>query len=294
MKEQKKGFTIVEITLAMTFLAILLVAIATLIMRITNIYQKGLAMRGINATGTEIIDDMTRTISSASYLVDIHSQDASMGGNGILTYDNNYSLVDKYYYAYTKFNEENYKGAGVHVQYYGVLCTGNYSYIWNTARALDENRTSSDFVLVNDKKVKLVRVYDRSQKQCDPTYNPSPGDLDKSSLMYQVASGRRPIKISLAEEDVVEIINEDELDLALYEFNVTPATQSAVTRQSFISANFILATRQGGININANGDHCRGENNEFRDEYDSSMFNYCAVNKFTFSARTGGNSNKEG
>ena len=37
MKEHKKGFTIIEITLAMTFLAILMVSIATLIMRITNI-----------------------------------------------------------------------------------------------------------------------------------------------------------------------------------------------------------------------------------------------------------------
>ena len=59
MKEHKKGFTIIEITLAMTFLAILMVSIATLIMRVTNIYQKGLAMRAINATGTEIIEVKT-------------------------------------------------------------------------------------------------------------------------------------------------------------------------------------------------------------------------------------------
>lgn len=285
MKEHKKGFTIIEITLAMTFLAILMVSIATLIMRITNIYQKGLAMRAINATGTEIIEDITRTVGAASYLVDIHSQDAELGGNGVMEYDNNYKLVEKYYYDYTVYNE-NHNGKNFNVQYFGVLCTGDYSYIWNTARALDPDFTAKNFITVNGEKIKMVRVYDREQTQCNKDKNGSVANLAKRNYL--------PVTINVPEDNVVELINNDEMDLALYEFNVTPATQSAITRQSFISANFILATRQGGININANGDFCRGEDNEFKDEYEGTMFNYCAVNKFSFSARTGGNADKEG
>lgn len=285
MKEHKKGFTIIEITLAMTFLAILMVSIATLIMRVTNIYQKGLAMRAINATGTEIIEDITRTVGAASYLVDIHSQDAELGGNGVMEYDNNYKLVEKYYYDYTVYNE-NHNGKNFNVQYFGVLCTGDYSYIWNTARALDPDFTTKNFITVNGEKVKMVRVYDREQTQCNKDKNGSVANLAKRNYL--------PVTINVPEDNVVELINNDEMDLALYEFNVTPATQSAITRQSFISANFILATRQGGININANGDFCRGEDNEFKDEYEGTMFNYCAVNKFSFSARTGGNADKEG
>ena len=285
MKEHKKGFTIIEITLAMTFLAILMVSIATLIMRVTNIYQKGLAMRAINATGTEIIEDITRTVGAASYLVDIHSQDAELGGNGVMEYDNNYKLVEKYYYDYTVYNE-NHNGKNFNVQYFGVLCTGDYSYIWNTARALDPDFTTKNFITVNGEKVKMVRVYDREQTQCNKDKNGSVANLVKRNYL--------PVTISVPVDNVVELINNDEMDLALYEFNVTPATQSAITRQSFISANFILATRQGGININANGDFCRGEDNEFKDEYEGTMFNYCAVNKFSFSARTGGNADKEG
>ena len=280
MKEHKKGFTIIEITLAMTFLAILMVSIATLIMRVTNIYQKGLAMRAINATGTEIIEDITRTVGAASYLVDIHSQDAELGGN-----DNNYKLVEKYYYDYTVYNE-NHNGKNFNVQYFGVLCTGDYSYIWNTARALDPDFTTKNFITVNGEKVKMVRVYDREQTQCNKDKNGSVANLAKRNYL--------PVTINVPADNVVELINNDEMDLALYEFNITPATQSAITRQSFISANFILATRQGGININANGDFCRGEDNEFKDEYEGTMFNYCAVNKFSFSARTGGNADKEG
>ena len=285
MKEHKKGFTIIEITLAMTFLAILMVSIATLIMRVTNIYQKGLAMRAINATGTEIIEDITRTVGAASYLVDIHSQDAELGGNGVMEYDNNYKLVEKYYYDYTAYNE-NHNGKNFNVQYFGVLCTGDYSYIWNTARALDPDFTTKNFITVNGEKVKMVRVYDREQTQCNKDKNGSVANLAKRNYL--------PVTINVPADNVVELINNDEMDLALYEFNITPATQSAITRQSFISANFILATRQGGININANGDFCRGEDNEFKDEYEGTMFNYCAVNKFSFSARTGGNADKEG
>ena len=285
MKEHKKGFTIIEITLAMTFLAILMVSIATLIMRVTNIYQKGLAMRAINATGTEIIEDITRTVGAASYLVDIHSQDAELGGNGVMEYDNNYKLVEKYYYDYTVYNE-NHNGKNFNVQYFGVLCTGDYSYIWNTARALDPDFTAKNFITVNGEKVKMVRVYDREQTQCNKDKNGSVANLAKRNYL--------PLTINVPADNVVELINNDEMDLALYEFNITPATQSAITRQSFISANFILATRQGGININANGDFCRGEDNEFKDEYEGTMFNYCAVNKFSFSARTGGNADKEG
>ena len=285
MKEHKKGFTIIEITLAMTFLAILMVSIATLIMRITNIYQKGLAMRAINAAGTEIIEDITRTVGAASYLVDIHSQDAELGGNGVMEYDNNYKLVEKYYYDYTVYNE-NHNGKNFNVQYFGVLCTGDYSYIWNTARALDPDFTTKNFITVNGEKVKMVRVYDREQTQCNKDKNGSVANLAKRNYL--------PVTINVPADNVVELINNDEMDLALYEFNITPATQSAITRQSFISANFILATRQGGININANGDFCRGEDNEFKDEYEGTMFNYCAVNKFSFSARTGGNADKEG
>ena len=285
MKEHKKGFTIIEITLAMAFLAILMVSIATLIMRVTNIYQKGLAMRAINATGTEIIEDITRTVGAASYLVDIHSQDAELGGNGVMEYDNNYKLVEKYYYDYTVYNE-NHDGKNFNVQYFGVLCTGDYSYIWNTARALDPDFTTKNFITVNGEKVKMVRVYDREQTQCNKDKNGSVANLAKRNYL--------PVTINVPADNVVELINNDEMDLALYEFNITPATQSAITRQSFISANFILATRQGGININANGDFCRGKDNEFKDEYEGPMFNYCAVNKFSFSARTGGNADKEG
>jgi hypothetical protein len=70
-----------------------------------------------------------------------------------------------------------------------------------------------------------------------------------------------------------------------------PATQSVTTKQAFVNISFILATLKGGVNIKANGDYCRGSGVEEFDNYD---FDYCAVNKFNFSVRTGGNARRKG
>ena len=94
-----------------------------------------------------------------------------------------------------------------------------------------------------------------------------------------------------ASTEPVELINRDEIDLAIYSFKITPATQSIRTKQAFLSASFILATLRGGVNIMSNGDFCQGEG---VDEFKSDDFAYCAVNKFNFSMRTGGNANREG
>ena len=64
-KQQKKAFTIIEFMLAMTFLAILLMGIATLTMRVLEIYRKGLALRAVNATGRDILNDLSRVVSGS-------------------------------------------------------------------------------------------------------------------------------------------------------------------------------------------------------------------------------------
>ena len=58
---------------------------------------------------------------------------------------------------------------------------------------------------------------------------------------------------------------------------------------------FILATYRGGVNIKSNGDFCEGSDSKdgTRDSTDSDEmtlndFDYCAVNKFNFSARATG------
>ena len=49
----KKGFTLVELSLAIVFISILLLTIGFLTVHITSVYQKGLAMKAVNATAKE-------------------------------------------------------------------------------------------------------------------------------------------------------------------------------------------------------------------------------------------------
>lgn len=101
------------------------------------------------------------------------------------------------------------------------------------------------------------------------------------------------------------MIEDNESDLAMYNFTIFPATQHATTKQIFYSGMFILATYRGGVNIKSNGDFCEGSDNEdgSRDldsngnsEMTMNDFDYCAVNKFNFSARATGETgiNKHG
>ena len=61
----KKGFTLVELSLAIVFISILLLTIGFLTVHITSVYQKGLAMKAVNATAKELIDDVSRSIAGS-------------------------------------------------------------------------------------------------------------------------------------------------------------------------------------------------------------------------------------
>ena len=60
MKDQKnRGFTILELTLAMTFLSFIMLFVMTVLLQIMNIYNKGIAMTQINQVGRQINDDIS-------------------------------------------------------------------------------------------------------------------------------------------------------------------------------------------------------------------------------------------
>lgn len=64
-KNLSKGFTLIELMLAMTFVAALLIAIALTVIQISNIYNKGLTMKEVNQVGRSISDDLVRSISQS-------------------------------------------------------------------------------------------------------------------------------------------------------------------------------------------------------------------------------------
>lgn len=63
-KTNSKGFTLVELMLAMSFIAFLLLFLVAAIMQVTRLYVKGSAIRQINQTGRQVVDDIGTAIRS--------------------------------------------------------------------------------------------------------------------------------------------------------------------------------------------------------------------------------------
>lgn len=65
MTHHKQGFTLVEMMLSMTFIAVLLLAIAALVLQISSIYTKGLTLRAVNDVGRTVTADIQRTLNTS-------------------------------------------------------------------------------------------------------------------------------------------------------------------------------------------------------------------------------------
>ena len=262
----RKGFTIIELVLAMGFLTTILVTIAILLIQIMSIYQKGLSLRAVNTMGQQLIDELTRTVGGSPIVPNINPVP---NDSGIVNEQALATALRRYYISNTIVE------GGRQKQINGVFCTGSYSYIWNTPESDPTNSASPNVLTLQygetgERKIyKMARVVDNTRRICQEAQ----GDSPASNFI-----------ISATDPEPIELINTDEADLYLYDFTVFPATQNTITGQTFYSANFILGTMRGGINIMSNGDYCE----DLASQEMVSDFSYCAVNKFNFAMRATG------
>lgn len=288
-KQGKKGFTIIELLLSMTFLATMLIAIATLTMRILDIYRKGLSLRAINSIGREIISDLTRTIGGSPIVENINPVTT---GEDIDWESINLAYRSYFYESFRPVNSDSTE----EVQAGGIFCTGAYTYIWNTAPAILEYREST--VDLNNTNYYTIQVNKSETDTGAPKFYKFARVPDTKRSGCTTEEGAEPshhlVYTGINESDVVELIGDDEVDLAMYDFLVLPATQNNKTGQIFYSGAFILATTRGGINVLANGDYCTGKDtsNLLDEDVENTRYDmeYCAVNKFNFAMRATGES----
>lgn len=128
---KSNGFTIIELMLAMSFVALLLLAIAMVTMQIGHIYNKGITLRQVNQAGREVTDELQRTIAANS------------------PFD-----------TASRFINQNDLG--------GRLCVGDYSYVWNKGAALT-SETGIQNVYAEpdaDTPIRLVKVADTGATLC--------------------------------------------------------------------------------------------------------------------------------
>ncbi len=104
---RRYGFTLIELMLAMAFVSVLLLAIATIAIQTGKLYNRGLTLKSINQSGREISDSLRRDFLQANA--------GKISGNA--------------------------NSAVVMVQAGGAdrsgrLCLGDYSYVWNVPKVV--------------------------------------------------------------------------------------------------------------------------------------------------------------
>lgn len=312
-KQNKKGFTLIELMLAVAFLGTLLISIAMLTMRLVNMYTKGATMRAVNSVGSAIVDDMNSHITSSTVwtdnLIDSKDKDALEDAKKQYLRVHHYTVTD---------GSSSYEYADS-----GAFCTNSYTYVFNLQPAMLRYREEgySDGTFEKEEKpgylsiktkgssedprpYALARIDDPgcaqfkhlglSQSEVDQI-NKKLVDAGKNSISYMsneyfqgennyFETGTNGFTVLLDGNT-----SDEATDLQLYDFSVMSAAQSKVTNQSLYDIAFVLGTTRGGINVLSTNNYCQKNSNatEYTDYADNTI-SYCSVNRFEFVARQTG------
>lgn len=164
--DNKSGFTLIELMLAMTFIAVLLVAIAITTIQISAIYNKGITLREVNQAGRAVSDELQRSIASAVPFDVTPKIDASPE-----TATSKYVVRD---------------GGG-------RLCLGRYTYAWNYGRAITGGSGAAAVFnkYNNGDPVRFAKVTDPSGSLCaDPTLS-----INRADASEMLTSGDRDLVV---------------------------------------------------------------------------------------------------
>lgn len=211
---RSNGFTLVELMLAMVFISMLLLAIAFTVIKIGDIYNRGATMKSVNQSGRSIVDDMRRTIGSSRP----------------------FDLTTHY--------------SEVH----GRLCTGTYSYVWNSDKITTQNQYENPD---SDTPLKFVRVRDNGAQYCADVYS----------------------RIKLA--DATELLSEGNLAMQILKPWEISNTVGAGSKLYSIRMVISDADKDSIFIDTIDTTSCKPPNDP------DSNINFCAVNQFEFTALAG-------
>ena len=142
----RRGFTLIELSIAIAFLSMLLLIIINTTKGITSTYSKGLSMKKINSVGRDLIDEFTETVVNstpidpkiicAEYYGKNNTDVAKKASYDNCIADNAYKFIyQQHVYGEITSYGQKIKNAPA----FGMFCAGTYSYIWNTGYAFDND-----------------------------------------------------------------------------------------------------------------------------------------------------------
>jgi len=133
-KKQNAGFTLIELILAMTFISILLLAIAMTVIQVGSMYNKGMTLKETNQTGRDIATDIQRDIAASKA----------------------FSLTTDYLVV----------NGGAPANGTGRLCLGSATYIWNLGNTPTGSRIKYSSPAKAAIPINLVKVPDANKLYC--------------------------------------------------------------------------------------------------------------------------------
>lgn len=232
----RRGFTLIELMLAMSFISVLLIAIAMTVIQISNIYNRGITLKDVNQAGRSISAEIQRSVSESP-----------------------------------AFSIE--PGPGSHYiqqDWGGRLCVGQYSYIWNYGKAIEDAKGDTSKLNTYDAKInftkskevlRFIKVLDPSSAYCLDTSK----DIDPTGA--------------------VELLNVGEHNLAIHKFTIQSGLTAvdAKTKQQLYAISFTLGTNDQAALM-----YDSGLNASCKPPGDAgSDIDYCSVNQFDMTIRAG-------
>ena len=289
MRQNLRGFTLVELSLSLVFIATLSLVIALIITNTISSYRRGIVLKQINTVGMGLVDDMRSAIQDSSTksltsecasLLNNESDIASCeenGGQAFVTAVKKASRVE------VSADEIIYN-----IPMIGAFCTGTYSYIWNSGYFFAEKNGDYPKIVGVDKakfvygtgngttltNFKLLKVRDNNRAVCVAASMSS--GLNTNTFDIRNYS-------DTLEEAPIDLLASNDVGLAMYDLTAITPADSPASNSLFYTVSFILGTSQSGLNISSTGNFCATPN-----EYEGQNFDYCAINKFNFAARATG------
>lgn len=185
-RDNTKGFTLIELMLAMTFISVLLIAIAMTTIQMSNIYTKGITLREVNQAGRTLSDDLQRSIGAS----------APFALNDI-----------------KKYTHDNVGGR---------LCVGKYSYVWSYGEAINNNSATNRYADDNSI-VHFAKVSDPAGTMCLPTGNNGLlPRLNRNDARELLTAGDRDLAVHTF--TIVETAREAATSQAMYAITFTLGT----------------------------------------------------------------------
>jgi len=251
MKRQQ-GFTIIELSLAMTFISILLLTIALTLIQIANIYTHGSIVKELNATSRAVNTELSTAIRASGDFTTTPSAH--------------------------RYKEVPNVG--------GRMCLGQYSYIWNYGKSLSTSDSERNLYVANTTPVNANMVTTDGGSRYEISFVKVPD----STNGYCTPDAEGNYK-AVDPVGAVELLRTGDHGIVLHSLQVTPpeaTAKDANSSQQLYKISYTLGTS----NVAAlNGTttepptECRGPGEEGAD------LNYCSIQQFTLVLRVAGEVN---